>query len=340
MRHHLWTRRTFTAASAAVALGAPTVARAQQPRVRIFAKGLITPESPKPQADGSVILVEMTRGTLSRVSPDGNTISVIANLGGSPNGVAIGPGGDAYVCNDGGLIFKPVGDVRVMVGAVPNAVGSIQRVNVKTGAFTTLYATYEGAPLMACNDVVFDKRGGFWFTATGQPKPDGSPAGAIFWATTDGKTLKRVAWNSSANGIALSPDGNTLLSCGGGPGCLQTFKVTGPGQLAQGADGEPVRRQVFDSAGANGFDSLCVDSAGNAVVGTLQRGDVATLPREGCITVIAPDGTLVERVPMPDRFVTNIGFGGPGLKTAYASLTTTGQLAAVDWPVPGLKLAY
>ena len=60
--------------------------------------------------------------------------------------------GSATITSNGGLIFKPVGDVRVMVGAVPNAVGSIQRVNVKTGAFTTLYATYEGAPLMACND--------------------------------------------------------------------------------------------------------------------------------------------------------------------------------------------
>lgn len=339
MRHHLWTRRHFTAASAVAALGAPTLARAQQPRVRIVAKGLITPESPKPQADGSVILVEMTRGTLSRVAPDG-TISVIADLGGSPNGCAMGPNNEVYVCNNGGLIFKPVGDVRVMVGAVPNATGSIQRVNAKTGAFTVLYSTYEGAPLKSCNDVVFDKRGGFWFTAPGQPNPAGGPNGAIFWATEDGKTLKRVAWNSSANGIAISPDGNTLLSCGGGRGCIQAFKITGQGQLAMGADGEPSRTELFNSGGAYGFDSLCVDSAGNAVVGTLQSGDVATLPREGCITVVAPDGKLKEQVPMPDRFVTNIGFGGPGLKTAYASLTTTGQLAAVDWPVAGLKLLY
>lgn len=335
MHHDIWTRRYFCAA---LTVGVPTLAYAQAPRVRIVAKGLISPESPKPQPDGSVILVEMSRGTLSRVSPDGS-ISVIANLGGSPNGVAIGPGGDAFVCNSGGIIFKPVGDLHIFSGRPPETVSLLQRVNVKTGAFTTLYDTFEGAPLKGPNDLVFDKRGGFWFTMGGQVHPNGTDRGAVFWATPDGKTIKRVAYLNGVNGIGLSPDGNTLMVCGGGAGRLQAFRVTGPGQLALGADGEPSRRQLWDSAGANNFDSMCVDSAGNAVVGTLQNGDAGTLPREGCITVISPEGKLVERVPMPDRFVTNIGFGGPGLKTAYASLTTTGQLAAVDWPVAGLKLA-
>ena len=33
-------------------------------------------------------------------------------------------------------------------------------------------------------------------------------------------------------------------------------------------------------------------------------------------------------------------FGGPDLRTAYITLTGTGKLVAMDWPEPGLRLAY
>ena len=43
--------------------------------------GLRFPEGPIAMPDGSIILVEIERQTLSRVSPEGNT-EIIANLGG------------------------------------------------------------------------------------------------------------------------------------------------------------------------------------------------------------------------------------------------------------------
>ena len=48
------------------------------------------PEGPIAMPDGSVILVEIMRGTLSRVMPDGE-IQVVAEPGGGPNGAAMGP---------------------------------------------------------------------------------------------------------------------------------------------------------------------------------------------------------------------------------------------------------
>ena len=51
-------------------------------------RGLQFPEGPIAMVDGSVILVEIERGTLSRVSPNGQ-ISVIAECGGGPNGAAM-----------------------------------------------------------------------------------------------------------------------------------------------------------------------------------------------------------------------------------------------------------
>jgi gluconolactonase len=49
-------------------------------------------------ADGSVVLLEIRRQTLTRVRPDGRQ-EIVAQLGGGPNGAAIGPDGAAYVCS-------------------------------------------------------------------------------------------------------------------------------------------------------------------------------------------------------------------------------------------------
>ena len=55
----------------------------------VLAEGLQFPEGPIAMPDGSVILVEIARGTLSRVW-NGKT-EVICDLGGGPNGAAPGP---------------------------------------------------------------------------------------------------------------------------------------------------------------------------------------------------------------------------------------------------------
>ena len=66
---------------------------------------------------------------------------------------------------------------------------------------------------------------------------------------------------------------------------------------------------------------------------------VATL-HNGGITVIAPDGSSVVHVPMPDTMTTNICFGGDDLRTAYITLSQTGRLVSMPWPRPGLGLHY
>jgi gluconolactonase len=51
-------------------------------------RGLMFPEGPIAMADGSIILVEIERSILTRVSPEGE-ISVIAVCGGGPNGAGV-----------------------------------------------------------------------------------------------------------------------------------------------------------------------------------------------------------------------------------------------------------
>ena len=69
---------------------------------REIASGLKFPEGPIALPNGDILLVEIARQTLSRITADG-TVVVVAETGGGPNGAAIGPDGRCYLCNNGGF---------------------------------------------------------------------------------------------------------------------------------------------------------------------------------------------------------------------------------------------
>ena len=69
---------------------------------RVVADDLWFPEGPVALDDGSVVLVEIRRQTLTRIAPDGSK-QIVAKLAGGPNGAAIGPDGHCYVCNKRGF---------------------------------------------------------------------------------------------------------------------------------------------------------------------------------------------------------------------------------------------
>jgi gluconolactonase len=60
----------------------------------------------------------------------------------------------------------------------------------------------------------------------------------------------------------------------------------------------------------------------------------------GGITVISPEGEVLEHIPTGDVLTTNICFGGPDLRTAFITVSTTGRLVSMPWPRPGSALAY
>src|SRR5438309_9371466 len=86
---------------------------------RIVTSGLRFPEGPVAMEDGSVLVVEMRGKTLTRVQPNGEK-EVVAELGGGPNGAAIGPDGRCYICNNGGFDFKKVGSMMLPGIAPPD----------------------------------------------------------------------------------------------------------------------------------------------------------------------------------------------------------------------------
>jgi len=283
--------------------------------------------------DGTVVLVEIERRTLSRVHPDGK-IEVIAQLGGGPNGAALGPDGAVYVCNNGGLRFhEDQHGLRPTAQADDYSGGRIERVDLKTGETRVLYRDGGNGALRGPNDIVFDRAGGMWFTDLGKTRARDMDRGGVYYAAADGSSIREAIYPMlTPNGIGLSPDEKRLYVAETHTGRLWAFDLEAPGLVKRRGFPSPNGGELI--AGLPGyqlFDSLAVDGAGNICVATLFNGG---------ITVISPDGARIEHIPLPDVYTTNICFGGKDLRTAYVTLSLSGRLVALDWPRPGLKLNF
>jgi gluconolactonase len=310
---------------------------------RLIASGLRFPEGPLVMPDGSLIFCEIEAGRLSRVRPPSTDVEVVADLGGGPNGAALGPDGAIYVCNNGGFQWTDLG-VMLLPIAEPHgrdqaddySGGRIERVDPETGEVTVLYSECDGNPLKGPNDIVFDATGHFWFTDHGHSRPREEDRGGLYYAASDGSSIVEAAFPMyRPNGVGLSPAGDRLYVAETPTGRLWAWDLNGPGNLVKTSPFGTGGTLVTGLPGLQWFDSLGVEGGGNVCVATLLNGG---------ITVVSPDGANVEHVPVTgdfsDTLVTNICWGGDDMRTAYITLSTTGRIMAVDWPRPGLRLAY
>jgi len=292
--------------------------------------GLRFPEGPVAMPDGSVILAEMFGHQLTRVAPDGSKTKV-ADVVGLPNGLAVGPDGFLYMCNNGGA-FTPLqmGDLLFPGEFDPSKYigGRIQKVNIDTGEVTDLYTHCGDIALRAPNDIVFDAHGGFWFTDHGIRDHRTADRTGIYYAKADGSFIEEVVFPvDSPNGIGLSPSGDRVYWAETHTGRVYQRAITSPGKV--GPITPDVPTMLCGLPGYQLFDSLAVDGEGNICVATLINGGV---------TVISPQGEVINFVATDDRITTNICFGGEDFRTAYITVSSTGQLLKMKWPYKGLRL--
>jgi gluconolactonase len=270
-------------------------------------------------ADGSVILVEIARGTLSRVW--NGKVEVVCDLGGGPNGAALGPDGAVYVANNGG------GGLPAGARALAPQQGGIDRVDLATGKGERLYDKVGDHALSAPNDIVFDCEGGFWFTDFGRTSGRARHLSGVYYGRPDGSRVEELSFGGTGyNGIGLSPDERTVYAAETHTGRLIAFDLAGPGQVVKGGRGG---RLIGTAPGRAFFDSLAVQANGDICVASIADG----------ITTMSPTGAC-RQTPLPDRMVTNICFGGPDMRDAFITMSGVGQLIRMRWPEPGLTLNF
>lgn len=150
-----------------------------------------------------------------------------------------------------------------------------------------LAGNIDGKSLGRLNDLIADKKGGFYFNGT-----------ALYYLNAAGK-VTTIGENIRTNGITLSPDEKTLYVTNGGE--IVAFDVL--------PDGSVHNQRVFGrlEAGTTGGagDGMTIDAAG--------RIYVTTGPG---VQVLSPEGKYLGLIPAP-RGVISVAFSGPGKKTLY-----------------------
>jgi gluconolactonase len=286
--------------------------------MEILATGLRFPEGPVALDDGTVLVVEIEGGALTRIGKDGDRSSI--PCGGGPNGAAVGPDGAVYVCNNGGFVFTTNGGIRFPSGgAEGNRGGYIQRVDLATGFVEALFTEVDGVPIGCLNDIVFDAAGSCYVVDTTR--------GALYYANPGDRTITTVeAGLSYPNGMGLAPDGVTLYVSETYSGRVLAWEVRAPGTLG-------ARTELYSTGGAGHWDGLAVDGAGNVCIANLENSGV---------TVISAGGEVLREfvTPVHDPYVTNLCFGGPGGDTAFLCSAGRGLLYTFPWPWPGLRLHH
>lgn len=280
--------------------------------VEVIAEGLSFPEGPVVMADGSVLVVEIHTGKVTRCWGGGRT-ETVSTPGGGPNGLAIGPDGALYVCNSGAA---PHGSDRL-----PEP-GRIERIDLATGKVERVYDACDGQALSAPNDLMFDCDGNMWFTDLGKIFTQTKEFGGLYCARADGSAITRIQGGTlSYNGVGVSPDWSTVY-------VADTYSARVYAYERCIAAQEP--RLVATVPGMVLIDSLAMAASGNVCVATVF---------EGGVTTVTPAGEVTKH-PLGDRLVTNVAFGGPDMMDAYVTYSGCGALVRTRWHEPGMRLVY
>lgn len=214
----------------------------------------------------------------------------------------------------------------------------------RDGALTILADTYEGKRFNSPNDLSIDSRGRLYFTDPRYGRRDNMELDVegVYRIDAPGKVVRILGAPDveRPNGLLVSPDNRYLYVADnnnnkvGGARKLYRFDLKSDGSVDPKS-----RKLIFDWLDARGPDGLKMDSKGLLYVAAglnKPHPPYETADKlKGGVYVIAPEGKLVEFIPIPRDEVTNCAFGGADLKTLY--ITAGGSLWSVRVKTPGRR---
>ena len=272
--------------------------------LRVVAEGLRFPEGPTALGDGSFAVVEMQGEAVARVAADG-TVSPLGDLGGGPNGSALGSDGAVYVANNGGLSASATGYWH----APREFDGCVQRVE-PDGTVSAVGGALPGEPPHRPNDLCFAPDGSLLVTdsANWEDMRNLSP-GQVVRIDGDGNIGSIGEVPALPNGIAFGADGRLYVAQS------LTRKIL----AFDWSDGELGEPSTFCRLEEGMPDGFCFDTGGNLYVcGSIGHA----------VHVYDPAGTLVETIETgAGSQPTNCCLSDGSL---YVTLAIPGRLVAID----------
>ncbi|RYE03211.1 MAG: SMP-30/gluconolactonase/LRE family protein [Sphingomonadales bacterium] len=203
-------------------------------------------------------------------------------------------------------------------GFVAGLKTGLARFDPADGSFTPIKDPEPHLPDNRLNDATVDPQGRLWFGTMDDAEADDS--GAIYRLAADGGCVASSPLVSITNGPAVSPDGRTLYHIDTLGGVIFACDLGADGVLRD-------RREFARIPNAEGYpDGPTVDSEGCVWVG-LYKGSA--------VRRYSPAGELLETVRFPVDAITKIAFGGPELKTVYATTANKHLSAAEKADMPG-----
>jgi gluconolactonase len=288
----------------------------------IFARGLAAPETPRLLPDGSWLCVELapSRGCVSHVSADGQTIRMIARTG-MPNGC---------LPDRSGLIWVAETHPHPALMTV-----------TRDGHVEVFLDRCGDEPMLLPNDLVFAPNGLLYMTDSGmlmsewapglQLRPDWASApfdGRVYEINTQTKAIRILDRGFRfTNGIAMGLDGHLYFN----------EMITGDVFRIPFRDGMPAGKRewfgnVMSADWSGGFRGP--DGMGFGADGSLY----CTVFGEKNIAVLDPSGSVIRRIETEGTRPTNVAFGANGERRLYVTEQELGQIEVYDVETAGFPL--
>jgi sugar lactone lactonase YvrE len=274
----------------------------QQTAPRVLMSGVVLGESPRWHA-GRLWFSDWGAQKIIAIDPAGRVEDSVG-MDTFPFCLGFLPGGDMIViARDGRLLRRDQNGALVQVAAL------------------------SGLSTHPWNDIVIDSRGNAYVNNIGFEFPGGDFAPGIVALVTAGGTVRQVAAGVAfPNGMAVTPDGSTLILAESYAECLTAFDIVG--------DGDLVNRRTWAAVPGDHPDGICIDAEGavwyadvgnQRCVRVRERGEVlATVELDRGAFACA-----LSRGEDPRLFVVGQIYRGPG------SPQPSGQVVAFPAPAPG-----
>jgi sugar lactone lactonase YvrE len=282
-----WQRLIATIATCLVA-AAP--ARAQQPlspenlTIEKIADGYGITEGPIWHPAGYLLFVDVNASRIYKWTPE-KGVEVYRDSTGRANGIGIDADGQLVVAQRDRRLSRFTADGREVL----------------------LADRYQGKRLNSPNDIAMKSDGTVYFTdpTFGVRKEDAELTHKGVYRYLRNGTLELLASDlNMPNGLAFSPDERRLYVNDSAEHHMRVFDVNADGTLANGR----VFATLKDETKTGDPDGMEVDKQGNVY----SAGP-------GGVWIFAPDGTLKQRIPIPEEHTTNLAWGGPDGRTMFVT---------------------